>query len=184
MGDIWIARHAPVAVQGTCYGQSDVPTVMAAEAAAQIVATRWSDARHAPCAELWTSPWERTRLVAAALGEAWGIPYHVDPRLSELSFGEWEGRSFAEIERDDATRFSRWMSAYQTEAPPGGETVASLMARAQAWLDERKREPRSVLAVTHAGVVRAIRALESGRGYADLVSSKVDHLVPERVRGG
>jgi alpha-ribazole phosphatase len=91
----------------------------------------------------------------------------------------WEGRSFAEIERTDATRFQRWMQAYELEAPPGGESAAQLRARVAQWLDERRATPATVLAVTHAGVIRMARAIAGGLAYSAVAGQPVPHLSPE-----
>jgi probable phosphoglycerate mutase len=48
----------------------------------------------------WSSPLARTRLTMELVRTAMGAPpgpYHVDPRLKELSFGAWEGLTWAEI---------------------------------------------------------------------------------------
>jgi alpha-ribazole phosphatase len=105
------------------------------------------------------------------------VPLEIDPRIAELSMGEWEGRFFAEIERDDGPRFARWMEAWETAAPPGGESIATLRARGDAWLDDGGDRVR--FAVTHAGVIRAIRVRASRITYAEALRTKVEHLVAE-----
>jgi len=178
---IWLARHAPVAVQGVCYGQHDVPVAIEAEQAAERVISRWEALGHGGVPELWSSPWVRTRNVAEVLSRRWGAELHVDARLSELSFGEWEGRRFDDLEREDGPRFARWMCAFEVEAPPRGETVADLRMRLAAWVEERRRAEAVVLAITHAGVIRMARSLALGIAFADVVTQEVEHLAPERV---
>lgn len=182
MGTIWLVRHAPVTVRGICYGQRDVPTIRTAIEAATIISAAWDLAGAPLCDELWSSPWQRTRSVAHALASRWGVPCRVDERLSELAFGDWEGRQFTEIENTDPARLSRWMANYETEAPPGGETLAQLEQRVRAWLRERRDEGRTVLGITHAGVIRSVRAAAARVGYAAIASTPVEHLVPEKVR--
>jgi len=118
---------------------------------------------------------------ARALSRRWGAELHVDARLSELSFGEWEGRRFDDLEREDGPRFARWMCAFEVEAPPRGETVADLRMRLAAWVEERRRAEAVVLAITHAGVIRMARSLALGIAFADVVTQEVEHLAPERV---
>lgn len=179
MAGIWLVRHAPVTVSGVCYGQSDVPTVLDAGAATDAVMRDWRRLDRPRCDEVWCSPWVRTRLVAQELAQRWNVPCRADPRLSELGFGEWEGRRYADIERDDGERFSRWMKAYETEAPPGGEALAELMRRVASWLEDVGGGSTTVLAVTHAGVIRATRTLRNGGTYADALRRPVEHLAPE-----
>lgn len=182
LGRVWLVRHAPTTLKGTCYGQSDVPVSPAPAEAAELVGQRWAAAgMKVPPSEVWSSPWARTRSLAIELARLWQIPWHVDARLSELSFGVWEGREYSEIEGSDALRWERWLHNYELEAPPRGETVAQLRARVTAWLEERSAKNATVLAVTHAGVVRTARAVVAGLAYSAVVADAVPHLCPERI---
>ncbi len=186
-GRLWCARHAPVAVTGVCYGRSDVPLRIGAEEAASILA-RALAREGAAVSRVWSSSAARTRSVAAILAARAGVPLRVDDRIAELSMGEWEGRAFVDLERTDAVRFARWMEAWRTEAPPGGETLAELTARVGAWTSERLIElaaapEADAIAVTHAGVIRALRAGARGLTYEEVLASDppVPHLELERV---
>ena len=176
---LWLVRHAPVAVSGVCYGQHDVPVSVPAERAADLVADRWEALASGVIPELWSSPWSRTRDVGEALARRWATELHLDARLSELSFGEWEGRRFDDLQREDGERFERWMAAFEVEAPPRGETVGDLRRRLATWVADRRRAPKTILAITHAGVIRMARSLALEVNYADVVGQPVDHLVPE-----
>ena len=109
-----------------------------------------------------SSPLSRTRETMELLRHGLGMPakpYRSDPRLLELSFGRWEGLTWAEIKRDhgsanDARRRDRW-----NFVPPGGESYAALLDRVTPWLDAL--EPNSVV-VAHGGVARAILHLVTG----------------------
>jgi alpha-ribazole phosphatase len=175
---MWCVRHAPVDAAGICYGQYDVPTRIDAREAASIARASLGDA-HVDV--VYASPWARSGDVAKVIAEALRVPLVVDPRIAEIAMGEWEGRAFAEIEKNDAVRFARWMSHWETESPPGGETVAAFRARVDAFVEEARAHASSTrLLVTHAGVVRAIRARVSRIAFADALASKVEHLVAER----
>jgi alpha-ribazole phosphatase len=178
---IWMVRHAPVAVTGVCYGQLDVATIMDASEAA----TRIEHASRVMSAERWdvicSSPWERTEEVARVLAARSGVVMRRDARLSELSFGEWEGKRYSDIETNDAARFSSWMCAYDTIAPPGGETADALLERVRSFILEIELGASTVLAVAHAGTIRAARAVRSGARYSNVARAPVPFLVPERV---
>jgi len=178
---VWLVRHAPVTLPGICYGQSDIAVTVPPEEAARTVLTQWVETHAGGLTpHVWTSPWARTRDVAELVAAALGAPLRIDARLSELAFGEWEGRAYAELERDDAHRFARWMAAYATESPPGGETVEQLRLRVSSWLTDLRPEP-PVLAFTHAGVMRTVRALCRNATYAAVAGESVEHLRLERV---
>ena len=76
-----------------------------------------------------------------------------DDRLKELSFGAWEGRTWADLKRAEpaavaARRRNRWAFV-----PPGGESYADLLVRVSPWLTELA--PDSVV-VAHGGVARVL----------------------------
>lgn len=181
MARIWLVRHAQTTQSGVCYGQSDVPVHPGPAEAARLIARQWEQAGNVNPPELWTSPWARAQSVAAELARHWCVTYHVDAQLSELSFGVWEGREYAEIERNDEARWQHWLQTYESTAPPEGETVAQLRDRVSAWLEDRKCGTSSVLAVTHAGVVRTARALIAQTSYSSVAISAVPYLHLERV---
>lgn len=178
---LWLVRHAPVQATGVCYGQTDMATTMDASTAADVVANAFRALCTSPPAVVFASPWRRTREVAERLAARWDVPLGIDARLSELCFGEWEGRAYAELERTDAQRFHRWMQDYEHTPPPGGESADALVARVRSWLDEVRALGTVVLAVTHAGPIRAARALVSGDPYSAQALSSVLHLAPERL---
>jgi alpha-ribazole phosphatase len=175
---ILVARHASVLVRGVCYGQSDVPTDLSDEEASDRLAAQLTERDIVPN-RVVSSPWRRARGPAALLAARVGVPHAVDPRLSELHFGEWEGRPYAELEEEPA--FGAWMRAWQTEAPPGGERLDDLLSRVREWRHEAVRNTGITIAVTHAGVIRVLRSLSLGVPYADVVSEQVAPLKIEVV---
>lgn len=179
MGTVWLVRHAPVLAEGVCYGQSEVPVTLSPDAAASLIAQRWSEQCGVDRPEVWSSPSDRTREVGESLARGWATKCHVDRRLSELSFGVWEGRSYRDIQQNDKERWERWIHSYDVEAPPLGETAAELRIRFVAWLEERRRSASRVLAITHAGIIRTARALACGLPYAEFSLQRVEHLRPE-----
>jgi broad specificity phosphatase PhoE len=77
-----------------------------------------------------------------------------------MHFGEWEGRSWQELQREDADRLGRWMSDWITTRAPGGESFADLVARTSGWLEEWGASDRgaekATVVVAHAGSIRAM----------------------------
>jgi alpha-ribazole phosphatase len=174
-----VARHAPVAVEGVCYGQSEVPTLVDAQEASERIIGQLEGARRIE--RVWASPWARAREPAIAVAATLRVPVTIDARLSELDFGEWEGRRYAELESDE--RFGAWMRDWQEASPPGGERLEDLMLRVRSWRDEALRRGEAVLTLTHAGVVRALRADARGVTYVSIAREPVEPLVLEAVAG-
>jgi alpha-ribazole phosphatase len=162
-----VVRHGAVAADGICYGQLDLVTVEPAQVCAQALLSE-------PASEVWSSPLRRCAETAKCLADAWGVALHLDPRLMELSFGEWEGNRWAELEQSDASRLQVWMANWQEMAPPGGETLAQLEHRVkEVWAEI----PDDALVVTHAGVIRCLKVF-AGSEWATAMQQKVPHLQP------
>lgn len=82
--------------------------------------------------------------------------YRTDLRLREYNLGDWQGRFYADIERDfpdviAERRRDSWNFVYPGE---GGESFALLSARVLAWLAEIDRD---TVATAHGGVMRCLR---------------------------
>ena len=60
----------------------------------------------------------------------------VDDRLRELDFGQFEGRTYEEIEREHPEFFRSWMETPTLVRFPGGESYAELRERVSAALDD------------------------------------------------
>ncbi len=177
--EIVAVRHAPVAVQGLIYGQSNVPLKLTTAEAADEVERRL-DERGDPWDfdAVWASPWERTEPVAREVGRRRGLEVRIDSRLSETGFGVYENTPFAEIERRDPAAYRHWVSNWLTVVPEGGETGDAVMARVGQWLEERRGDSRRLLVVTHAGVIRVLRCHLEGITFADALKVPVQNLDP------
>jgi broad specificity phosphatase PhoE len=103
-----------------------------------------------PPAQVWSSPSCAARETAAALG----LESSLDPLLKDIDYGDWSGRSFADVHQSDADKLERWLTD-PNGGTPGGETMAQTVARAGSWLDRHSAGNRPVVAITHAMVIRA-----------------------------
>ncbi|MET3520709.1 MULTISPECIES: histidine phosphatase family protein [Mesorhizobium] len=104
------------------------------------------------------SPMRRTcetmELMRAAMGLD-PLAYRTEPRLVELSFGDWQGFTFRELEArlPGSTRGRR--SAKWDFQPPGegAESYEMLLERIKPWFDALDRQ---TVCVTHGGVMRCL----------------------------
>ncbi|MEL6180361.1 MAG: histidine phosphatase family protein [Myxococcota bacterium] len=177
-----IVRHAPTLAKGVCYGQSSVATAIAPHEAAELIADRWPHDH--PPSQVWSSPLPRCRDVASHLATRWSIAHTDDPRLMEVDFGRWEGRTWDAIEADEPEAFQRWMANWMSVAPPKGERVDQLEARVKQWWEEQCEADRFGahrwhLMVGHAGVIRALRVIVHGASWEEAMGRGVAHLEPE-----
>ena len=98
---------------------------------------------------LFASPLARARLLAEALGTP-----RLDPRLKEIHFGEWEGRSYDDIGQ---AALDAWVAEPLDFAPPGGESPRQMAERALDFLaDLRAAGPAAAVVVAHGGPLRAL----------------------------
>ncbi len=106
----------------------------------------------------WSSPAARARQTALALG----LDAAVAAQLDECDFGAWHGRTLAELDEEDPVAVAAWIED-PAAAPHGGESLLSLLERVGAWLDAMAADGGRIVAVTHAGVIRAalVRALDA-----------------------
>jgi alpha-ribazole phosphatase len=104
---------------------------------------------------IYTSPLQRASWTAQKIAKPHGLDPLVDDRLSELSFGFFEGLTFAEAEGQYPDLFSAWLGDYD-QSPPDGESLADLGQRIADFLEalKRRKRPDNVVVVAHGGVVR------------------------------
>jgi broad specificity phosphatase PhoE len=98
----------------------------------------------------WTGPAARARQTAEALG----LDAAVAPQLDECDFGAWRGRTLAELDTEGPVAVAAWIED-PAAAPHGGESLLALLERVRAWLEAHAHDGQRIVAVTHAGVIRA-----------------------------
>jgi alpha-ribazole phosphatase len=151
---VW--RHPrPAGVAGRCIGVTEVP-VDRRKAKRLAHRIRQRARRESLPRVVWTSHLRRSADVGRWLAR-WGWRHCVDVRLGELDFGEWDGRSWNAIGEAEV---AAWTAEFATHAPGGGESVAQLMARCQAFLAEHAAPGLCV--VSHAGWINAARRVVAG----------------------
>ena len=106
-------------------------------------------------AAIVVSPLRRAYVTASIVAERLGLPITTDERLVEMGYGDWEGLQQAEIKTRWPELLRRWKKAPDEVAPPGGESLSDLQRRVRSFLQDTAAGPGPILAVTHAGVIRA-----------------------------
>jgi broad specificity phosphatase PhoE len=155
---ILLARHGetddnrpPLRFQGW----RDTPLNDAGRAQARELAEQLA-ARDEPIASLWSSDLARARETAEIVGARLGLEPELDKRLREGARGDWEGRLFADVARDEPDAYAAWRRAGAGFRFPGGESLAEHQERVLASLTEIEESSDSpVLVVCHGGSIRA-----------------------------
>ena len=116
-------------------------------------------------ASLWSSDLRRASETAAIVGARIGLEPRLDARLREGSRGEWEGRLFIDIARDDPAGYAAWKQGGAAFRFPGGESLQEHADRVLACLEEiHGSGALPALVVCHRGSIRAILCLADPRG--------------------
>lgn len=167
-------RHGPATTPGICYGRFEIETSEPQLALDELRAfLTETTAERATC--LWSSPALRCRKVAAVLARELGLTGNVDERIAELSFGDWEGRAWNDLEA--LPEFAHWMQHWEEVAPPGGESLLDLGARTSGWCRGLRGADVHV-AVTHAGVIRQFMVMFRGLTWKQALQAPTPHLTP------
>ena len=94
-------------------------------------------------------------------------PLRHEPRLIEMSFGSWEGRTLADLRSENGATMAELERQGRDFRAPGGESPRDLQDRLEPWLAEIAAADRPVLAISHKGVIRALYSLASGWDMRD-----------------
>jgi broad specificity phosphatase PhoE len=145
MRRLLLVRHAPTPATRRAAFSTDEP--LDERGAAEAAALR---GRLRAATECIASPAARAQETARLLG----LEARTEPALDECDFGAWAGRDLEEVTVEDPDGVRRWL-ADPAAAPHGGESLAGLLQRVGRWLDAQARLAGTVVAVTHAGPIRA-----------------------------
>ncbi len=143
---VFLIRHPrPLIAPGICYGRLDVDCVDPEDVAAQLKSLIPANT------PVISSPLRRARALAELLDPPILSTLQIDARLTEIDFGDWEGKAWDDIPRNE---LDAWAADVLHFVPPGGESVAQLQARVIEFAESLNCE--RVVLVTHAGVMRAL----------------------------
>lgn len=164
---LYFIRHGETAwnAERRLQGQRDIPlNALGHEQAARcgsILNAAMARGKHLPeDFDFIASPLSRARVTMELVRDGLGLDrneYRTEPRLMELSFGEWEGWDYDELRRHQPDHPVLARTSAPGEgwrlAPPGGESYEQLLARVCAWHAEVERD---TVVVAHGGVCRVL----------------------------
>ncbi|AMN41070.1 histidine phosphatase family protein [Rhodoplanes sp. Z2-YC6860] len=105
-----------------------------------------------------SSPLGRARETMELMRGGMGLEpgaYRTDARLMEMSFGRWEGFTYAELQSREAAALAEQQRDKWGFVLPSGESYAQLEKRVQVWYEGLERE---TVAAAHGGVCRVLMA--------------------------
>ena len=122
-------------------------------------------------------------LCARQTADGLALASTVEPCLRDCDFGRWTGRSLTDVEANEPAAVAGWLENPRA-APHGGESFADVTRRVSGWMDQMLVKSGSVLAITHALVIRAAIAHVLGAGPEAFRHIDVGPLTRARLSGG
>jgi len=159
MARVLLVRHGETLlnVESRYSGQRDTPLTPRGEAQQDRLRARLAAE---PIGRVVSSDIARCAALAAAIAADHGLTAEPDPALREASFGDWEGLTYAEAMGRDRAAMVAFNRDTVRVAPPGGETLLALEARARPAFDAlvkaHKDREGALLLVSHGGTLRAL----------------------------
>ena len=158
---VYVIRHGQTDwnAEGRLQGQKDIPfNEVGREQATQNGVALAQILGAADGYDFVASPLGRTRETMERIRAAMGLDpkdYRIDDRLKELSFGDWEGYTTAEIKAVDRGAIRERAKQKWGFIPPGvnAESYEILSWRVGAWLASLNQR---TVSVSHGGVVRSL----------------------------
>ena len=106
---------------------------------------------------IYSSSMLRARQTAEVLAEKCGLVNQPMDLLQEISFGQWEGRSFARLWEESPKEMGIFMTTPADYTPPEGESLAQAQARCEkalAQILEKEGHDKNIAIVSHGGIIR------------------------------
>ncbi|BDV44409.1 alpha-ribazole phosphatase [Geotalea uraniireducens] len=156
---IYLIRHGEVAGGGTGVrrynGHTDVPLTDHGKAQYLALRERFAAARITAC---YTSDLSRCVWGAETLGAHLNVVPVRHPELRELCMGEWEARSWQELQECYPAEWQARLADLVNYRVPGGENLLDVRRRVMPVIDGivARHRDEEVLVVAHGGVNRLI----------------------------
>jgi probable phosphoglycerate mutase len=146
---LWLIRHGETewSLSGAHTGRTDLPLTARGQQRAQAIG-RYLNAR--PFAVVLTSPLERARETCRLAG--YSASAIIDENLREWDYGDFEGRSTADIHHD-SPNWNLWK-----DGVPHGEAIEQVAARAQRVIDRTSTANGDCALFAHGHVLRILTA--------------------------
>ena len=170
--EIYLIRHTtPQIATGICYGISDISVSDSFADEAQRVLNLLPEKIDA----IYSSPSFRCTILAEKINKNLcpDISYKTNILLKELNFGKWEMKQWNCI---DKTEFDKWAEDVVNYKMPAGESFFDMNIRVNNFIDELlNNKIKTVLIITHAGVIRCFHARFNNVSLTDTIKIPVEY---------
>jgi broad specificity phosphatase PhoE len=154
---VYLVRHGQTAwnKEEIFRGRADVPLnesgLKEAELAAEYFRGKEVDA-------IYSSPISRALQTAEKIARVLGLKVVPHSGITDMSFGDWEGRPIREVEKNDPDRFRLWQEEPHLLKVPRGETLDEVRTRTMAALEEviSSHLQGTVILVSHRVITKVL----------------------------
>ncbi|MGO2355249.1 MAG: histidine phosphatase family protein [Marinomonas foliarum] len=147
---LYLIRHPrPEVEKGLCYGDMDVPLADGWEKGAKALKNALSIDFDGEANVCFHSPLTRAAQLAEHISDGRS---HVASALKELDFGDWEGRRWQDIPKQE---IDLWAEDIVHASPYRGESLQVVADRVwQWWLSVKDAPMENCVLVAHSGVIK------------------------------
>jgi broad specificity phosphatase PhoE len=154
---LFLVRHGRTGwnKEGIFRGIKDVPLDAVGKEEALLVGERL---KGEGITAVFTSPLSRAKETAEAIALFPQLEVKVLPGLTDLNFGEWEGRSLEEVKERYPNLYLRWLHEPHRVTFPAGEGLDAVRARAMEAVEEivTCHPQEAVALVSHRVVLKVL----------------------------
>ncbi|MDQ7074536.1 MAG: alpha-ribazole phosphatase family protein [Gammaproteobacteria bacterium] len=122
-----------------------------------------------------SSPLCRCRDFAQQLAQQKDLPLQINDDWQEMDFGQWEGKSPADLIQSDPEALERFWSEPDLFTPPEAEPLADFSQRVKNGWAALPTEYERILVVTHGGPIRLSLCAASGTPDKQLLQFNALH---------
>ncbi|MGB5772632.1 MAG: histidine phosphatase family protein [Crocosphaera sp.] len=174
---LYFLRHGETTSSqtGTYCGRLDIDLTPEGVQMAEDFAQTYKDL---PWKAVYCSPLKRAIATAKPLCDTLGIDMELRKGLKEIYYGEWEGKTPHEVNRDFHDDYVRWLADPGWNAPNGGEKGIDIARRSSEVLEEIEdtHQTGNVLVISHKATIRimlcSLLGIDVGR-YRDRIGMSV-----------
>jgi probable phosphoglycerate mutase len=154
-------------------GRADKPLNMTGKREGLAVAFALEDTS---LAGIYASPLERAVETLLETADRHGQDVSVVEDLTDIDFGQWQGKPKDEVARDHTEEYRTWLEQPERMQFPGGESLVQAAGRATKAIEElaARHEGRQFAACTHRVICKALVCSLVGIDLSRFWSIKID----------
>lgn len=126
---------------------------------------------------IYSSDLIRTKNTALFIARSKKMKINESKKIREISFGDWEGLNYKEIEKKFPDDLAKWKDDLINNNPTCGEKILNFKARIKDFFQEilNKHQGEKILVVTHGGVIKIYLTIVLAMKSKDFWKFQIDN---------